>query len=98
MPVGTVGLPAQVEGRSSAALIECPLAAAIEAWWPAIEAAVLIGYSNARAGGYNRLAKHQQRNAFGFSNSANRCRRIRFAGTRQHRRASAVGSTSSAGV
>jgi hypothetical protein len=42
------------------------LAATIEAWWPAVEAAITTGYSNARSEGYNRLAKHQGRNAFGF--------------------------------
>jgi transposase len=69
------------------------LAATIEAWWPAIEAGILTGYSNARSEGYNRLAKHQGRNAFGFRNPINQRRRIRYACTRQHRRASAVSST-----
>ena len=69
------------------------LAATIEAWWPAIEAAILTGYSNSRSEGYNRLAKHQGRNAFGFRNPVNQRRRIRWACTRQHRRASAVSST-----
>jgi len=66
------------------------LAATIEAWWPAIEAAITTGYSNARSEGYNRLAKHQGRNAFGFRNPVNQRRRIRWACTRQHRRASAA--------
>jgi transposase len=44
------------------------LAATIEAWWPAIEAGLVTGHSNARSEGYNRLAKHQGRNAFGFRN------------------------------
>lgn len=65
------------------------LAATVEAWWPAIEAAILTGYSNARSEGYNRLAKHQGRNAFGFRNTDNQRRRIRWACTRQHRRATA---------
>src|SRR5665811_1224837 len=69
------------------------LASTIEAWWPAIEAGILTGYSNARSEGYNRLAKHQGRNAFGFRNPVNQRRRIRYACTRQHRRASAVNST-----
>ena len=30
-----------------------------QAWWPAVEAAITTGYSNARSEGYNRLAKHQ---------------------------------------
>jgi transposase len=69
------------------------LAATIEAWWPAIEAGILTGYSNARSEGYNRLAKHQGRNAFGFRNPVNQRRRIRWACTRQYRRASAVKTT-----
>ncbi len=68
------------------------LAATIEAWWPAVEAAITTGYSNARSEGYNRLAKHQGRNAFGFRNVDNQRRRIRWACTRQHRRAAAVTS------
>ena len=32
------------------------LATTIEDWWPAIEAAITTGYSNARSEGYNRLA------------------------------------------
>lgn len=65
------------------------LAATIEAWWPAVEAGLLTGHSNARSEGYNRLAKHEGRNAFGFRNTTNQRRRIRWACTRQHRRASA---------
>ncbi|GAA1804043.1 transposase [Nostocoides veronense] len=65
------------------------LAATIEAWWPAVEAAIVTGHSNARSEGYNRLAKHEGRNAFGFRNTTNQRRRIRWACTRQHRRASA---------
>ena len=68
------------------------LAATIEAWWPAVEAAIQTGYTNSRSEGYNRLAKHQGRNAFGFRNPVNQRRRIRWACTRHHRRASAVGS------
>jgi transposase len=66
------------------------LAATIEAWWPAVEAAINTGYSNARSEGYNRLAKHQGRNAFGFRNVNNHRRRIRWACTRQYRRATAL--------
>ena len=69
------------------------LATTIETWWPAIEAAIVTGYSNARSEGYNRLAKHEGRNAFGFRNPANQRRRIRWACTRQHRRASAATTT-----
>jgi len=65
----------------------------IEAWWPAIEAGILTGYSNSRSEGYNRLAKHQGRNAFEFRNPVNQRRRIRWACSRQYRRASAVKTT-----
>jgi transposase len=79
--------------NSQAAACDIPavhrLAATIQAWWPAVEAAITTGYSNARSEGYNRLAKHQGRNAFGFRNTANQTRRIRWACTRQHRRATA---------
>jgi len=54
--------------------------------------AVSTGYSNARSEGYNRLAKHQARNAFGYRNVDNHRRAIRWDGTRQHRRASATNS------
>ena len=66
------------------------LAETIETWWPAIEAAITTGYTNARSEGYNRLAKHVGRDAFGFRNPVNQRRRIRWACTRQHRRASAT--------
>lgn len=65
------------------------LAETIEAWWPAVEAAITTGYSNARSEGYNRLAKHVGRDAFGFRNPVNQRRRIRWSCTRQHRRLSA---------
>ena len=81
----------------SAAATDAPevhrLAATIEAWWPTIEAGILTGYSNSRSEGYNRLAKHQGRNAFGFRNPVNQRRRIRWSCTRQYRRASAARST-----
>jgi transposase len=81
----------------SAAATDAPeahrLAATVEAWWPAIEAGLLTGYSNSRSEGYNRLAKHQGRNAFGFRNPVNQRRRIRWSCTRQYRRASAARST-----
>jgi len=49
--------------------------------------------SNSRSEGYNRLAKHQGSNAFGFRNPVNQRRRLRYACTRQYRRASAARST-----
>ena len=66
------------------------LAETIEAWWPAIEAGIVTGYSNARSEGYNRLAKHVGRDAFGFRNVDNQRQRIRWACTRQHRQESAA--------
>lgn len=69
------------------------LAETVEAWWPAIEAAITTGYSNARSEGYNRLAKHVGRDAFGFRNPINQRRRIRWSCTRQHRRLSARQTT-----
>ncbi len=38
----------------------------------------------------NRFAKHEGRNAFGFRNPINQCRRIRWACTRQHRQVPAT--------
>jgi transposase len=69
------------------------LAATVEDWWPAIEAGITTSHSNARSEGYNRLAKHEGRNAFGFRNPVNQRRRIRWACTRQHRRVSAMITT-----
>ena len=69
------------------------LATTVQEWWPAIEAAITTHYSNARSEGYNRLAKHEGRNAFGFRNPVNQRRRIRWACTRQHRRATAMNTT-----
>ena len=65
------------------------LAATIDRWWPAVLAGLETGYSNSRSEGYNRLAKHEGRNAFGFRNPVNQRRRIRWACTRQHRREAA---------
>jgi len=65
------------------------LATTVDTWWPAILAGLETGYSNSRSEGYNRLAKHEGRNAFGFRNPVNQRRRIRWACTRQHRREAA---------
>lgn len=54
------------------------LAATIDAWWAAIEAAILTGYTNARSEGYHRLTTHEGRNAFGFRTPINQRRRIRL--------------------
>jgi transposase len=65
------------------------LAETIETWWPAVLTAITTGHTNARSEGYNRLAKHVGRDAFGFRNPANQRRRIRWSCTRQQRRLSA---------
>src|SRR5665647_1812417 len=65
------------------------LATTVDTWWQAILAGLETGYSNSRSEGYNRLAKHEGRNAFGFRNPVNQRRRIRWACTRQHRREAA---------
>jgi len=65
------------------------LAMTVQTWSPAIMAGIETGYSNSRSEGYNRLAKHDGRNAFGFPNPVNQRRRIRWSCTRQHRRAAA---------
>jgi transposase len=60
------------------------LATTVDKWWPTVLAGLESGYSNSRSEGYNRLAKHAGRNAFGFRNPVNQRRRIRWACTRQH--------------
>ena len=65
------------------------LATTVDKWWPTVLAGLESGYSNSRSEGYNRLAKHEGRNAFGFRNPVNQPRRIRWACSRQHRREAA---------
>ncbi len=66
------------------------LATTIETWWPAIEAFLATGITNARTEGINRLAKQVKRSACGFRNPANGHRRIRFHCTRTQRAATAA--------
>ncbi len=61
------------------------LARTVDAWWPAINAFVLTGITNARTEGYNRLAKTVKRAACGFRNRENSASRIRFHCTRTQR-------------
>ncbi len=63
------------------------LATTVDAWWPAINAFVLTGITNARTEGYNRLVKTVKRTACGFRNRENSARRIRFHCTRTQRAA-----------
>jgi transposase len=64
------------------------LAATIEAWWPEVLGFLQTGITNAGAA-TNRTVKTTARTADGFRNLDNQRRRIRFACTRQHRRATA---------
>lgn len=65
------------------------LAATVETWWPALEAFLETGISNAKTEGTNRLAKEVSRRACGFRNPDNHQRRVRLHSTRQTRRAPA---------
>jgi len=67
------------------------LAWTVHAWQPSIIEGLRTGISNGRTEGYNRIVKHVGRIAFGFRNQENHKRRIRFAGTRQSRRAPTSG-------
>nr|WP_137726590.1 ISL3 family transposase [Prescottella subtropica] len=64
------------------------LAATISDWQDPMLLAISTGLSNARSEGYNRIVKHVGRIAFGFRNPTNQRRRVRWACTRQARRAS----------
>ena len=66
------------------------LANTIETWWPAIEALIHSGVTNARTEAINRLVKQVKRSACGFRNPTNGHRRIRFHCTRTHRAATAA--------
>jgi transposase len=63
------------------------LAETIETWQTPMILAITTGLSNARSEGYNRIVKHVGRIAFGFRNPDNQRRRVRWACTRQSRRA-----------
>jgi transposase len=66
------------------------LATTVETWWPAIEAFIATGITNARTEGLNRLVKQVKRSACGFRNVDNSHRRIRLHCTRNHRAATAA--------
>jgi len=63
------------------------LAQTIETWQQPMLLAITTGLTNARSEGYNRIVKHIGRVAFGFRNPDNQRRRVRWACTRQSRRA-----------
>ncbi|WP_233209579.1 ISL3 family transposase, partial [Mycobacterium sp. ENV421] len=56
-------------------------------WQEPMILAIQTGLSNARSEGYNRIVKHIGRIAFGFRTPENQRRRVRWACTRQSRRA-----------
>ena len=65
------------------------LAHTIETWWPAVEAFLTTGITNARTESTNRVAKDVARRACGFRNPDNHQRRVRLHCTRASRRAPA---------
>ena len=60
-------------------------ATTIEQWWPAIEAFIHTGITNAASEGINRVGKFVARNAYGFRNPVNQRIRVRCATTRRGR-------------
>ncbi|MGH3264490.1 MAG: transposase, partial [Trebonia sp.] len=66
------------------------LATTVETWWPAIEAFIHTGITNAKTEGLNRLVKQVKRSACGFRSIANQHRRVRFHCTRAHRATTAA--------
>lgn len=63
------------------------LAHTISTWQEPMILAIETGLSNARSEGFNRIVKHVGRIAFGFRTPENQRRRVRWACTRQSRRA-----------
>ncbi|MGH3915041.1 MAG: ISL3 family transposase [Pseudonocardiaceae bacterium] len=62
------------------------LARTIDRWRDPIIAAILTGVSNATSEGLNRVIKLEGRKAYGFRNTTNQRRRLRYATTRAQRR------------
>ena len=65
------------------------LAGTIEAWWPEVLGFLQTSVTNAGTEATNRTVKTAARTAYGFRNLDNQRRRVRFACTRCHRRATA---------
>ena len=65
------------------------LATTIETWWPEVLGFLQTGVTNAGTEATNRTVKTAARTAYGFRNLDNQRRRVRFACTRCHRRATA---------
>ncbi|MCA1675427.1 MAG: ISL3 family transposase [Actinobacteria bacterium] len=62
------------------------LANTIDRWRDPLIAALLTGVSNAKSEGLNRVIKLEGRKAYGFRNTTNQRRRLRYATTRAQRR------------
>jgi transposase len=62
------------------------LARTIDRWRDPIINAILLGVSNAKSEGLNRVIKLEGRKAYGFRNPVNQRRRLRYATTRPSRR------------
>jgi transposase len=69
------------------------LASTVETWWPAIEAFLHSGVTNARTEGINRLVKQVKRSDCGFRNPVTSRHRIRFHSTRTARAAIAASTS-----
>jgi transposase len=71
------------------------LAKTIQAWWPAILAALTRDVSNARTEGFNRVIKHTERVGCGYRSIDNYQRRLlsHIAVTRPQRSAARMGLT-----
>jgi len=66
------------------------LATTVATWWPAIEAFIETGITNAKTKGLNRLIEQVKRSACGFRTITNQHRRVRFRCTRTHRATTAA--------
>lgn len=64
------------------------LAATVDIWWPEVLGFLQTGVTNAGTEATHRTVKTAARTAYGFRNLDNQRRRVRFACTRQQRRAS----------
>ena len=90
MPVLLSARRVATHHRSSTPTVNDFAGALVETWWPAIEAFIESGVTNARTEGINRLVKQVKRSACGFRNPTNGHRRIRFHCTRKYRAATAA--------
>lgn len=93
---GTTPTPEQIRHHLGAFFTWCAdyahipelltLAKTIDRWRDPIITAILTGVSNAKSEGLNRVIKLEGRKAYGFRNTTNQRRRLRYATTRAQRR------------